>query len=357
MSRRLLPAALLLLLLGLLRADAAPAEILRVTPDGTGRWPRIQAALDAAAPGDVVELDDGLYTGEGNRDLDCRGKAVSLRSRGGDPDRCVLDCAGDDWRAPHRGLHFQNGEGPGTRVSGLTIRHGQALGDRPPAGSGGAVLCRGASPVFTDCVFTACRATTGGAVACEGGAAPRFEHCLFLGNTATYGGGLLAFQSSPTLVDCRFADNTAGNGGGAAFFAGAARLDQCRFARNSATTGGALACEQGATLALDGCEFTDNAATLGGGLFINAAGPRLTRCRFARNSAGAGAGLCLRGGARAVLTECGIADSPQGAAVDCDGGSAVQAVNSRVTGNEEGDWTGCLAGQGPGGPATPGAVR
>lgn len=346
-----------LLLLGLLRAGAAPAAILRVSPDGAGPWPHIQAALDAASPGDVVELDDGIYTGEGNRDLDFRGKAIGLRSRGGDPDRCVLDCAGDDWRAPHRGLRLQGGEGPGTRVSGLTIRHGQALADRPPAGSGGAVLCRGASPVFTDCAFVACRATTGGAVACEEGAAPRFEQCLFLGNTATFGGGLLAFQASPTLVDCRFEDNTAGNGGGAACFAGAARLERVRFRRNSATTGGALACEQGADVTLDGCDFEDNVATLGGGLFVNAAGPRLVRCRFAGNGAGAGAGLCLRGGARAVLGECNIVDSPQGAAIDCDAGSSVQAVASRVTGNAEGDWTGCLAGQRPQGREPPDPVR
>lgn len=345
MSRRLLPTVVLLL--GLLRAGAASAAILRVTPDGAGPWPRIQAALDAAAPGDVVELDDGIYTGEGNRDLDFRGKAVSLRSRGGDPDRCVLDCAGDDWRTPHRGLNFQNGEGPGTRVSGLTIRHGQALGDRAPAGSGGAVLCRGASPLFVTCVFTACRATTGGAVACEEGAAPRFEHCIFLGNTATYGGGLLSFRSTPVLIDCDVAENTAGSGGGAAFIMGAGRLEDCRFTRNSATTGGALACEQGGELEMNDGMIVENTATLGGGLFINAAGPRLARCRLIGNSAGAGAGLCLRGGARALLTECAILDSPQGAATDCDSGSSVQAMRTHTEGNAEGNSTSWQQGQEP----------
>ncbi|MHB8080337.1 MAG: right-handed parallel beta-helix repeat-containing protein [Candidatus Krumholzibacteriia bacterium] len=349
--------AALVLLVGLCRGGAAPAAILRVDPQGTGPWPRIQAALDAAAPGDVIELEDGLYAGDGNRDLDFRGKAVGLRSRGGDPSRCILDCADDDPRAPHRGLRLQSGEGAGTRVSGLTIRHGQALADSPPAGSGGAVLCRGASPVFTACIFTACRATTGGAVACEEGACPRFERCLFIGNTAAFGGGLLAYRSGPTLVDCRFADNTAGNGGGAAFLAGSARLVQCRFLGNSATTGGGLTCEQGAAVELDGCEIVANVATLGGGLFINAAGPRLVRCRFAGDSAGAGAGLCLRGGARAWLTDSGIVDSPQGAAVDCDDGSAVLAVRSAVTGSAEGDWTGCLAGQGPAPAAPPAGVR
>lgn len=345
MTRRLVPVALLLI--GLLRAGAAPAAILRVNPQGTGPWPRIQAALDAAAPGDVVELEDGRYAGDGNRDLDFRGKAISLRSRGGDPSRCILDCDDTDLRAPHRGLWLHSGEGPATRVGGLTIRHGQALGDRPPDGSGGGVLCRGASPVFTDCVFTACRATTGGAVACEEGAAPRFEHCLFLGNTAAFGGGLLAFRSDPHLADCGFTANTAGDGGGAALLAGSARIERCRFEGNSATTGGALSCEQGAAVELGGCRLEDNVATLGGGLFINAAGPRLRECRFIGNSAGAGAGLCLRGGGRAWLTASEVADSPQGAAIDCDDGCAVLAVQSTMAGSPEGDWTGCLAGQGP----------
>ncbi len=76
--------------------------------------------------------------------------------------------------------------------------------------------------------------------------------------------------------------------------------------------------------------IAENTATLGGGLFINAAGPRLARCRLIGNSAGAGAGLCLRGGARALLTECAILDSPQGAATDCDAGSSVQAMRTHT---------------------------
>ncbi len=45
---------------------AAAAGTLRVPAD----YPTIQAAIDAAQPGDEVVIADGVYTGAGNKDLD-----------------------------------------------------------------------------------------------------------------------------------------------------------------------------------------------------------------------------------------------------------------------------------------------
>ncbi|NJN40621.1 MAG: hypothetical protein HC807_07060 [Gammaproteobacteria bacterium] len=50
--------------------------------------------LDALVDGDTIELIDGIFAGDGNRDLDFHGKAVTLRSRSGDPERCILDAEG-----------------------------------------------------------------------------------------------------------------------------------------------------------------------------------------------------------------------------------------------------------------------
>ena len=38
----------------------------------------IQAAIDAASGGDTVMVSDGTYTDEGNRDLDFKGKAITV---------------------------------------------------------------------------------------------------------------------------------------------------------------------------------------------------------------------------------------------------------------------------------------
>ena len=42
----------------------AAAETYVVTPDGTGDFPTIQTAIDAAGDGDIIELTDGTFTGD-----------------------------------------------------------------------------------------------------------------------------------------------------------------------------------------------------------------------------------------------------------------------------------------------------
>ena len=64
----------------LLLISVAAAETYVVKPDGTGDFPTIQAAIDAAYHGDVIELTDGVFTGDGNRDLWNRDRYLVFRS-------------------------------------------------------------------------------------------------------------------------------------------------------------------------------------------------------------------------------------------------------------------------------------
>jgi pectin methylesterase-like acyl-CoA thioesterase len=50
-----------------------------VSPDGSGDFPTIQAAIDAAVDGGIIELTDGTFTGDGNRDIDYAGKSITVR--------------------------------------------------------------------------------------------------------------------------------------------------------------------------------------------------------------------------------------------------------------------------------------
>ncbi len=74
-----------------------------VQPDGTGDFPTIQAAVEAALDGDVIELTNGIFSGNGNWDIDFLGKRITVRSQSGNPELCIIDCeearqvAGDDW--------------------------------------------------------------------------------------------------------------------------------------------------------------------------------------------------------------------------------------------------------------------
>ena len=56
------------------------------------QYATIQAAVDAAQPGDEVLIADGIYTGVGNRDLNLHGKAITVRSSSAISGACVIDC-------------------------------------------------------------------------------------------------------------------------------------------------------------------------------------------------------------------------------------------------------------------------
>jgi hypothetical protein len=108
---------------------ALPA-IHTVTPDGTGDFASIREAIEAADSLDVIELTDGRFTGPGNRNLDFGGKAITLRSRSGNPQTCIIDCQGDAAPPgePRRGFVFRSGEGPQSVLRGITITNGLSGG-------------------------------------------------------------------------------------------------------------------------------------------------------------------------------------------------------------------------------------
>lgn len=98
MSRRL--TIFTWLLFFLLPLTGAQARVWVVQPDGTGDAPTIQAAIDSLYNiDDIVELADGVFTGEGNRDLYTSGKAFLMRSQSGDPTSCIIDLQGttEEW--------------------------------------------------------------------------------------------------------------------------------------------------------------------------------------------------------------------------------------------------------------------
>lgn len=120
--RLMMPIGLVLLAF----AGVASAATYHVTPDGAGDFPTIQAAILGSSDGDVIELADGAYTGDGNRRIDFSGRAVTLRSASGNPAACIIDIQAnpDD---EHYGIQFISGEGPDSRVEGVTIARGMDI--------------------------------------------------------------------------------------------------------------------------------------------------------------------------------------------------------------------------------------
>jgi hypothetical protein len=144
-----------------------------VRPDGKGDFPTIQQAIDAAHHGDIIELADGTFVGDGNRHIDYRGKILTIRSRV-EFRPCIIDCEGSE-ADPHLGFNFHSSEGP----SPFWRRWRSQMGTSLP-----------------------------GAIWIENESSPTIRHCIFSHGTAISGGGAIyCNDSSPTFIDCCFVGN------------------------------------------------------------------------------------------------------------------------------------------------------
>jgi hypothetical protein len=145
-----------------------------VRADGTGDYPTIQAAIDAAMNGDIIIVEDGRYTGFGNKDLDFGGRAITLRSTNG-PDLTIIDCENNG-----RGFYFRTGEGFDSVVDGFTITNGNGY-------RGGGIRCYGAGPTINNCIFSNNYGSEyGGGI---GGGNPTISNCIFKYNRTRDWGG------------------------------------------------------------------------------------------------------------------------------------------------------------------------
>ena len=148
-----------ILLILVVSADAGYARTWLIVPDGTGDAPTIQAGIDSAVAGDTVSLANGVFSGDGNRDLGFLGKAITVRSASGDPGTCTIDCGGQ------RGAVFSAGEGNNTVFEGIGITNGS---DSYMDFGGGGIKVVGAAPTIRNCAIFGCSVLGGGAaIGCE----------------------------------------------------------------------------------------------------------------------------------------------------------------------------------------------
>ena len=179
-----------------------------ILPDGSGDAPTIQAGIDSASNGDIVELADGIFLGEGNWMLDLIGKAITVRSQSSDPNSCIIDCGSGQF--PCQGFFVRSGEGPSTVIEGITVRFANTW-------NGGGVSCTGSSPVINNCIFLNNHADNGGGICCEFDANPTITNSIFVCNVGRHhGGAITCNEASPIVVYCLF-DGNWGNVGGTVY--------------------------------------------------------------------------------------------------------------------------------------------
>jgi hypothetical protein len=207
----------------------------------TGALTFIQAAIDLAAPGDLVLVQPGYYY---ERLVLRDGVSVAAD----EPGTVIVDAeAGASAVTASR-------VGSTTSVSGIIFRHGSAT-------SGGGLYGVASSPVFTACTFEANSAVLGGGIYLRDGSRARFVDCSFTGNTASVGGGMYLDFSAIEVASSTISGN-------------------------SAADGGALVAANAAEATFTYALIYGNTTSQGSTIACNWASPRFTNCTLAQNSGG-----------------------------------------------------------------------
>ena len=274
-----------------LAASARAAELYVPSEYAT-----IQAAIDAAYDGDTVIVADGIYTDDGNHDIDFLGKAITVKSENG-PENCIIDCNGtEDDR--HRGFHFHSGEDTNSVLDGFTITNGHIY-------HGGGIYCRDSSPHINNCIVTQNR---GGGFYCFSESSPVISRCTINNNT---GGGIRGsskYTMNPIVNNCNINNNTDSG----IRFDGMynLRINNCQISGNTGEYGGGIICSRG-TMKVTNTLITGNVARVGvlspdgGAIFCPDGRAIITNCTIAHNKADKVGGITTWGGS-ATVSNCVI---------------------------------------------------
>lgn len=305
---------------------SSPADI-RVPDD----FATIQQAIDYARTGEIVEVAPGNYSGDGNRNIDFRGKAITVRSTYG-ADSTTIDCSGS---VGHRGFYFHGGEGPESVLRGFTIigatvpgsdvaQDSGSWGSSPLNPVGAGIYCEFSSPVIVDCIIKEC--------------------------ATELGGGIGVVNGSPAIIDCLIEDcragglGTAGSGGrgaGIGLIRGSeASILHSQIRNNSGyygSLGAGVYCWRSSAFLAD-CVISDNSAqgdVQGGGAFCggSSANIEFQNCVISKNTAVIGGGLCAGYSGdsdieRVVITNCTIANN--GLSGDPSMGGGIHSISSDI---------------------------
>jgi hypothetical protein len=295
------------------------------------QFPTIQDGIDNCWDGKTVWVADGIYTGEGNRDLNFDGKAIKVQSENG-PENCVIDC-----QAKGRGFVFINGEDSNAVLDGLTIKNGcKDFTLENYWGRGGGIYCYWATPAINNCrLIGNTTPNYGGGIYCEGGSGINISNCVFSRNIAHsmygYGAGAIYVAGDVNLTNSTFIMNSPDS---IAFYGGHGVISRCSVLNS---VSGAIGCGYSSfeiydtevrsngggisvvdvNLLLSNSIVTGNG---GSGVAIEYAGyygssitANLVNCEISSNSAGGpGGGVSCKGNCFTTLTNCTISNNASG---------------------------------------------
>ncbi|HEY75229.1 MAG TPA: hypothetical protein G4O00_03490 [Thermoflexia bacterium] len=339
---------------------APAATTYYVAPGGdcgvmTPCFATVQGAVDAAAPGDIILVASGFYTGVQQRngitqvvyiskDITIRGGYTVTNWSTSDP---LLNVTSLDSVGFGRVMVIS---GPITvHVEGLYIANGNAsgLGGGPGGldGAGGGVYVVGANVTISNCTFS-------GNVASSNG----------IGS----GGGIYLWNANASLVNNEFLSNIAsgnilyaGYGGGIAISGGSVTLERNYIHSNSANlynssgSGGGIYIDSGSPILINNVLIDNSAPSQGSAIYIGSASPHLLHTTIVSNTGGDGSGI-YAAGSTVVLTNSIIVSQMVGVTTEINtnvtlngvlwygnerntGGGGIVTVQNEVTGTPDFD--------------------
>jgi len=298
----------------------------------------IQDDIDAASDGDTVLIDPGTHTGS----INFQGKNIvvgSLFLTTGDTSymrSTIIDANGHG-----SVVRFENDEGPGAVLAGLTLTGGSAY-------EGGGIYINGASPTLHHLIITGNEVTTctegqttitaaGGGVYMNASEAS-FNIAWIEGNKSEVAGGGIFMQSSdPSFRSVSVNADTASDGG--AFYMKSSSPEMVRMIiMNNVADNGAGLFLSLSYPTLENILIAQNVAEVdGGGLYLINAGPEATNMVVADNEAVQGGGVFLSSSGFDIMNAIMYNDDPQEIYFGSTGGESSVTINySNVEGGLDG---------------------
>jgi hypothetical protein len=299
------------------------------------QYPTIQAAIDAAANGDVVQISPGTYPGP----VDFLGKQITVRGTHQDPTLTVIS-------GGISVVRFWSSESSHSVLERVTVTGGTSSSEpKVGTGKGAGIHIRGSSPTIRDCRIVSNRISTAsgdggsvrdgyGAGICVEGGNPLIANCFIAANSIStpgsvmlgssgLGAGVCFINSSGTIQDCRITGNSItvrggsgfANGSGAAIAAigsGSPQIVRCEISANVADVSGNYGCSSASgigtntTAVIRDCVVRDN-QSLGcspTGVLFSAPGASMTGSRVCGNTGNPVTGPYINLGGNSIAITC-----------------------------------------------------
>lgn len=195
-------------------------------------YPTIQEAIFNVDNGGTVLVADGIWRGEGNKNIQFLPYTeITVKSENG-PKSCIIDCEGEGSGFYMRSLYNYR-----PAISGFTITNASNSG----------IYCRASSPRIENCIITGNTGPEGGGIYFMSSAS-YVRKCLITNNrSTTKGGGIYSFLHynghSPVITNCIISNNAATEEGGGvyAIYDYLFTLTNCTVINNSSQAGGGVA--------------------------------------------------------------------------------------------------------------------